>query len=58
MKCPYAVHRKTVTQTKIEYDEDGKQDSWTEVQNNTAAFVECQKDNCGAWYDGRCHYKN
>lgn len=56
MKCPYAVHRKTITQSHIEYDDEGKQTDWTEIQNNTAFFVECQKENCGAWQDSKCCY--
>ena len=58
MKCPYVVHRQSVTQTNVEYNEDGQQDNWTEIQNNTAEFAECQKQYCGAWYNGRCHYKD
>ena len=58
MKCPYAVHQKTVTQTHIEYNEDGNQKSWTEYQNNKAEFAECQGQECGAWRDGCCHYSN
>ena len=30
MKCPYAVHRKTVTQTDVEYDDDGNQNGLME----------------------------
>jgi hypothetical protein len=59
MKCPYAVHRQSTTQTVIEYAEDGQQKSWTEYQNNTAHFVDCQKEECGAFNPetGRCEYK-
>lgn len=58
MKCPYVIHRQTVIQTNTEYNQEGQQDNWIEVQNNTAEFAECQKENCGAWRDGRCHYKD
>ena len=56
MKCPYAVTRKEVNQTKIEYDENGNQSFYSEVRNNIAVFVECEKENCGAWQDGKCCY--
>lgn len=56
MKCPYAVHRKDIVQCNTEYDEEGKQISWTQIGNNIAAFVDCKKEECGAWHDGRCHY--
>lgn len=48
MKCPYAVTRKEVIQTKIEYNEDGQQSLYSEIRNNKAVFVECEKENCGA----------
>lgn len=56
MKCPYVIDRKIITQTHIEHDEDGQQKDWTEVQNNKAVFAECEKENCGAWRNGRCCY--
>jgi len=56
MICPYAVNRKVVTQTRMTYDENGQQTSWMEAQQNTAEFVECQKENCGAFHDGKCCY--
>lgn len=56
MKCPYVIHRRMVTQSSIEYNEDGQQNSWTEVRNNIAEFAECKKENCGAWHRGKCCY--
>lgn len=57
MVCPYAVNRKVVTQSRIQYNDDGQQTSWVEAQTNTAEFVECQKENCAAFQDGKCCYK-
>jgi len=54
--CPYAVNRKVVTQTRMTYDENGQQTSWMEAQQNTAEFVKCQKEECGAFQDGKCCY--
>lgn len=56
MKCPYAVNRHTVSQTNIEYNEEGVQTFQQTVENNTASFVDCLEENCGAWRDGRCEY--
>lgn len=56
MKCPYAVSRHTVSQTIFEYDEDGKQTFQQTTEQNNAEFVDCLKENCGAWHDGRCQY--
>ncbi len=49
MKCPYAVNRQTVTQTTMQYDENGRQTCYTEYQNNTAKFVDCLEEECGAY---------
>ena len=58
MVCPYAVNRHTVTQTAYEYDEDGTVKMCQTIDHNTAEFVKCKKEECGAWRDGRCHYGN
>jgi len=60
MKCPYAVNRQVTTQSIMQYNEEGQQTSWTEYQNNTAQFVNCLKEECGAYNPdtGRCEYKN
>jgi hypothetical protein len=59
MKCPYAVNRKVVTQTSMQYDENGCQTSYTEYQNNQAEFVNCLEEECGAYNKetGKCEYK-
>lgn len=58
MICPYAVNRKQITQTQMQYDDEGKQTHWMEIQTNTAFFVECKQEGCGAWKDGQCCYKS
>lgn len=59
MKCPYAVTRKVVTQTSMQYDENGNQTSYTEYQNNTAEFVNCLGEECGVYNKDtqKCEYK-
>ena len=37
MKCPYAVNRRTVSQTMFEYNEEGVQTFQQTVENNTAS---------------------
>ena len=41
MKCPYAVHRFTVTQTAFEYADDGNVTTQTTVDNNKALLIDC-----------------
>ena len=56
MKCPYAVNRHLVQQTIYEYDDDGEMTFQSVIEQNAADFVDCLKDDCGAWRDGRCQY--
>lgn len=58
MICPYVVTRKTVTQTKFEYDDEGKETFSEQVDYNKAIPITCEKENCGAWRDGRCRYNS
>ena len=59
MKCPYAVSRKIVTHTTMQYDENGNQTGYTEYQNNAAEFVNCLGEECGAYNAEakKCEYK-
>lgn len=58
MKCPYAVNRQVTTQTVIEYNAEGNQDGYTEVQTNLTVFIDCLQEECGAWKHGQCKYKD
>ena len=57
MKCPYAVNRDIISQSSYEYDEEGRQTVTTEIIHNDANFVNCMKEECGAYKNGRCNYK-
>ena len=56
MKCPYAVNRNVNQQTIYEYGDNGEMTFQQVIENNTAEFVDCLEENCGAWRDGRCQY--
>lgn len=50
MKCPYAVHRKVITQSCTIFDENNeRQTGWLETQTNNAKFADCLKEECGAY---------
>lgn len=56
MICPYIVHRRLVVQLVRSFDDEI--DTGHEyVENNLAVCMECQKENCAAWQDGKCNYK-
>lgn len=58
MKCPYAVIRITKTRYVNHFNDDGYNDFSNSLEVNSASFVECEKENCGAWQNGKCCYGN
>lgn len=56
MICPYAVNRTVVVQTKYGYNDENIQTSAVTIESSIANFLEYQKENCGAYKDGRCCY--
>lgn len=59
MKRPYAVRRQIITQTVMQYDENGNQTSYTEYQDDIPVFASCLKEECGAYNadSQKCEYK-
>ena len=61
MKCPYKNRLKVRTQTWVQFDNT---DDEKEMHGGITSdfwqyeFAECLKENCGAYYDNRCHYHN
>lgn len=56
MKCPYITHSRSVVEETYEYNDDGVQTAAIRIENNTAKMIECEKENCGAWHEGKCCY--
>jgi len=53
MFCPYV--RKTCTRiTKIAYNDQESENG--SIVHEMYTNAECKKEECGAWYDGRCNY--
>lgn len=53
MFCPYI--RKYFTRAiLINYDEDMIEQG--SIVSEQYINEECKKEECGAWYDGKCHY--
>lgn len=50
--CKQACRQQTI----YEYGDNGEMTFQQVIENNTAEFVDCLKDDCGAWRDGRCQY--
>lgn len=59
MICPYCLGRvEQINQNRYEYDDEGRTDFYEHKMIETRHIMECQKENCAAWHDGRCHYSN
>jgi len=56
MKCPYSVDIKQVNQNRYEYNDDGLTTFHEHILIETRTFMECPKEQCGAWQDGKCKY--
>jgi hypothetical protein len=56
MKCPYTCNIKQTNLNKFSYDEDGKQNEHKHQLIENREFVECLKEDCGAYYNGKCNY--
>lgn len=57
MKCPYECKSKTEIETWEQTVEDGHPTKGKTMRQFIFELEECKKEECGAWYDGRCHYK-
>ena len=56
MKCPYAVSRTIQTMTTYCYNDNSQYEQVSTVERNSAQFVDCLQEECGAYQDGRCMY--
>jgi hypothetical protein len=56
MKCPYVVNIQQTNVNKYEYDEDGKQTIHNHRLVEVRTFVECVKEDCGAYQNSKCCY--
>ena len=60
MICPYCNKSETVIQTWTQSCDDESQEptSGKNITQTVYEPMECQEENCGAYYGGRCHYKD
>ena len=58
MTCPYTVNTLVIEQTKNEYNALGNCDSYETVTKTVRSYLKCKQEDCGAWRDGACHYKD
>ena len=57
MKCPYTVNMLVVEQNTNEFTTDGQCASYQTVTRTTREYLDCLKEECGAYKNGECHYK-
>jgi len=58
--CPYNNKSETSVQSWVENSdsEDENKKVGSTVTTTTYTQTECQGEKCGAYYNGRCHYKD
>ena len=57
-RCPYICKSKTETECWNQHpDDNGNVTKGITVRQYFFEYEECLKENCGAWYDGKCHYQ-
>lgn len=57
MICPYnRKQEKQILQVSNDYDEDGKSTGTQQITSWMYEQMECQKEGCAVWRDGRCRY--
>lgn len=55
MKCPYACNIEQVNQWKYE-NEDGLSKNTVHKLIEKKTYVDCLKEDCGAWQNNRCNF--
>lgn len=57
MKCPYNIKIEQINQNTYEYNQDSNVEVHSHKLLENRIFTECYKEECGAWQDGKCRYK-
>ena len=59
MKCPYNRKSETTYQGwNQNSDEERAPTNGQTITQTIFELMDCEMENCGAWHDGRCHYKD
>lgn len=58
MKCPYIFPSSTyTTQDYYGYDADGKCTVHIHMSDEKSPMMDCLREACAAWQDGKCRYQ-
>ena len=57
MICPFVCNITEVTQLRMEYDDDRNETFRETKLIQKKNYLKCHKEECGMYWDGRCHYK-
>lgn len=55
MICPYNRKQQTTVLQWMQNNED-ESSNCQQVENVKFSMMECPKEGCAVWYNGRCHY--
>lgn len=57
MKCPYNRKSETFFQQWNQHSEEGEAPNKGVTLTQTVfELMDCERENCGAWHDGKCCY--
>ncbi len=57
MKCPYNTKSETTIQSfRQKYNDEGNLNNSKSVTQTIYELMDCEKENCGAWQNGKCCY--
>lgn len=56
MICPYNDKQHTTVLQWTQNSEDEEIIHLQQIENINFTPMECPKDGCAVWYDGKCHY--
>ena len=57
MKCPYTINIQQVSQDIYQHDENGSTTFHENKLLELREYIECLQEDCAAWRDGGCRYK-
>lgn len=56
MICPYNHKQQTTVLQWTQNNEDEDTTALQQIEKVNFAMMECPKEGCAVWYNGRCHY--
>lgn len=56
MICPYNRKRETLVLQWVQENDGEVNTNCQQIQSTEFVMMDCPKEGCAVWHDGRCHY--